>query len=159
VQQVGTGYAKWASANFGLNFIDATMCLSPGTATPTSAYPKFFQDGPGGNINPNAGAAYTWNSNCHESFQLQAGSKGKIIMRGSGHQNTGAAPFCVWKHIFLVYTEPSMQQATTTNAAQATRPATLLQTLRQCSLAMAFKSKRFPTWQIAAAFTQRKGAL
>jgi len=94
VQQVGTGYAKWASANFGLNFIDATMCLSPGTATPTSDYPKFFQDGPGGNINPNAGAAYTWNSNCHESFQLQSGSKGKIIMRGSGNQNTGATPFC-----------------------------------------------------------------
>jgi len=86
--KVGTGYAKWASVNFGLNFIDATMCLT-GTATPTADFPKFFQDGPGGNINPSAGAAYTWTSNCHESFQLQSGSKGKIIMRGSGHQHTG----------------------------------------------------------------------
>jgi len=87
--KVGTGYAKWASTNFGLNFIDATMCLSPGTATPTSEFPLVFQNGPGGNINPNAGAAYTWTSNCHESFQLQSSSKGKIIMRGSGGQNPG----------------------------------------------------------------------
>jgi hypothetical protein len=90
---VGTGYAKWASTNFGLNFIDATMCLSPGTATPTSNFPFLFQNGPGGNINPNAGAAYTWTSNCHESFQLLSSSKGKIIMRGSGNQNPGTTPF------------------------------------------------------------------
>jgi hypothetical protein len=73
------------------------MCLT-GTATPTADFPKFFQDGPGGNINPSAGAAYTWTSNCHESFQLQSGSKGKIIMRGSGHQHTGAAALS--KHFF-----------------------------------------------------------
>ena len=66
------------------------MCLT-GTATPTSDFPKFFQDGPGGAFNPNAGAAYTWDRNCHESFQLRPGSKGKIIMRGSGHQHTGTS--------------------------------------------------------------------
>jgi hypothetical protein len=123
LQQVGTGYAKWASVNFGLNFIDATMCLSPGTATPTADFPKFFQDGPGGSIDPSAGAAYTWTSNCHESFQLQSGSKGKVVVRGSGNQNTGAAALSTRLVLFCFFVHRLSRQDTTTTAVRATRAA------------------------------------